>query len=476
MLELKVEFNNKEKDLLRKIQAGAEACGLEAYVIGGYVRDKILGRENKDIDVVCVGDAMLLAHSVAKQFKLRPQVHYFKNFGTAQIKLGAIEIEFVMARKESYSRDSRKPAVEPGTLKDDQLRRDFTINAMAFNLQYIENVQIVDPFDGLSDLNKGIIRTPLDPKTTFDDDPLRMMRAIRFATQLQFRIDYACLDAIQALSDRINIVSKERISDELHKIIKSPKPSLGLRLLDKCGLLDKLLPQLCALKGSQTVDNIGHKDNFIHSLQVLDNIAPNTDNLWLRYAALLHDIGKAKVKKFDPAHGWTFHGHELVSSKMMPKIFEHLKWPTQEQMPYVRKIVSLHHRPISLSKENITDSAIRRLLFDAGEELDDLMTLCEADITSKNEVKKKRYLNNFKLVRQKLVEVEAKDKIRNWQPPISGELIMQTFNIPPSVEVGKIKVAIREAILDGEIPNNYEAAYAFMIEKGKQLGLHHDSK
>lgn len=468
---MEFSFSSKEKNVLDKVKKAAEALDIPAFVIGGFVRDKILGKECKDIDIVTTGDSIELAKYTAAQFKIKPKVNYFKNFGTAQIKLGSSEIEFVTARKESYQRDSRKPHVTPGTLEDDQFRRDFTINALAIDVYCYEDKQIVDPFNGLEDLKHKIIRTPLDPYTTFDDDPLRMMRAVRFAAQLNFKIHPDCLEAITQLRQRIDIVSKERIADELHKIMMTDKPSIGLKLLDKCGILELLLPQLCALKGSQTFDNVGHKDNFIHSLQVLDNITPHTDNLWLRYCALLHDIGKAATKKYDPEHGWTFHGHEFVSGKMLPKIFAHLRFPTQDKLPYVRKIVELHHRPISLSKDNITDSAIRRLLFEAGDVLDDLMTLCEADITSKNEARRKRYLNNFKLVRKKLEEVEAKDKIRNWQPPISGHDIMDAFGLTEGKTVGLIKTAIREAILDGVIENNKEAARDFMISKGKELGL-----
>lgn len=468
---MKFSFSTSEKNILDKVQKAAEALEINAFVIGGFVRDKVMNRPSKDIDIVSTGDSLELARFTAAQFKLKPSVQYFKNFGTAQIKLGSTEIEFVTARKESYQRDSRKPKVEPGTLLDDQLRRDFTINALAINIFSYEEKNIIDPFGGLDDLRNKLIRTPLDPIKTFDDDPLRMMRAIRFAAQLGFSIDAECISAIQQLKDRINIVSKERIADEFNKIMMIDKPSVGLLLLDECGLLEILLPQLCALKGSQTYDNVGHKDNFIHSLQVLDNIAPNTQNLWLRYCALLHDIGKAVTKKYDPQSGWTFHGHEFVSGKMLPKIFKHLRLPIQDKLPYVRKIIELHHRPISLSKDNITDSAIRRLLFEAGDELDDLMTLCEADITSKNEAKKKRYINNFKLVRQKLEEVEAKDKIRNWQPPISGHQIMDTFGLKEGEVVGLIKTAIREAILDGLIDNNEEAAREFMLAKGREMGL-----
>lgn len=466
-----IKLDRLETDILFKIRQAAVQLGVEAYVIGGFVRDKILGRPSKDIDIVCVGDSIALAEAVASTFKIPPKVNFFKNFGTAQLKLGALEIEFVTARKESYLRDSRKPIVEVGTLKDDQERRDFTINALAFDVKNYNRIEIIDPFGGVSDIFHQVIRTPLDPITTYDDDPLRMMRAIRFATQLGFNIVEDSIQAITSMKDRISIVSKERIVDEFNKIMMTSKPSVGLYLLDKVGILPLLMPQLVALKGSQTIDNVGHKDNFHHSLNVLDNICPNTDNLWLRYAALLHDIGKAPTKKFDPETGWTFHGHEIVGSKMLVKLFKDLKLPTVDKLPYVRKIVSLHHRPISLTKDNITDSAIRRLLFDAGDDIDDLMTMCEADITSKNEVKKARYLNNFKLVRNRLKEVEEKDKIRNWQPPISGEIIMSTFGIEPSVIVGVIKDHIRESILDGIIPNEYEPAYELMLKIGAEHNL-----
>jgi len=471
VIDTHIVLDKVESDLLFKVRQAVIQLDMEAYVIGGFVRDKIIGRPSKDIDIVCVGDSITLAQAVANNFKIPPQVNFFKNFGTAQIKLGKIEIEFVTARKESYNRDSRKPIVENGTLKDDQERRDFTINALAFDVRKYNRIELIDPFNGVQDLKRGIIRTPLDPTTTYDDDPLRMLRAIRFATQLGFQICEESIEAISRLRDRLSIVSKERIVDELNKIMSTSKPSVGFYLLEQTGILALLMPQLVALKGSQTIDNVGHKDNFAHSLQVLDNICPHTDNIWLRYAALLHDIGKAPTKKFDPQSGWTFHGHEIVGSKMLVKLFHDLKLPTQDKLPYVRKIVSLHHRPISLTKENITDSAVRRLLFDAGEDIDDLMTLCEADITSKNEHKKARYLKNFKLVRERLKDVEEKDRIRNWQPPISGEIIMKTFNIPAGKIIGDIKDQIRESILDGIIPNEYEAAYQLMLDLGQQLGL-----
>lgn len=466
-----IHLSGYEQQLFKKLAQAAEKLRFPAYVIGGFVRDKILGRPTKDIDVVCIGDGILLAAEAARLFKPAPKVNFFKNFGTAQIKLPGMEIEFVGARKESYHPDSRKPEVSTGTLKDDQNRRDFTINALAFSLNKENFGTLIDPFDGLLDIKDKIIRTPLLPAQTFSDDPLRMLRAIRFATQLQFQIELHCFESIREQKERIRIISKERIADELNKIIMADKPSIGFDLLFRCGLLELILPQLTALAGTEYVDNKGHKDNFHHSLQVLDNIAPNTKNPWLRWAALLHDIGKAPVKKFERGHGWTFHGHEVVSAKMIPKIFNNLRLPLGDKMEYVRKIISLHHRPISLTKENITDSAIRRLLFDAGDDIDDLMTLCNADITSKNKEKVKRYSANFDMVKERLREVEAKDQIRNWQPPVTGEEIMKAFNLPPSREVGMIKTAIREAILDGLIPNEHEAARTFMMEKAASLGI-----
>ena len=466
-----IDCTEKELFILNKIAAAAESLGVPCYLIGGFVRDKLLGRATKDVDIVCVGDGIVLAEKVAQQFKPRPEVHFFKNFGTAQIKIEDLEVEFVGARKESYSYDSRKPAVEMGTLEDDQNRRDFTINALAINLNKAHFGELIDPFSGINDLGSKIIQTPMAPDRTFSDDPLRMMRAIRFAAQLGFSIEEKTFASIKENAGRIQIVSGERIADELNKILLCAKPSIGFDLLYKSGLLKIIFPQMVDLAGAEYIDGMGHKDNFYHTLQVLDNISEHTDDLWLRWAAVLHDIAKPATKKFEEGHGWTFHGHEVVGGRMVPKIFAQLKLPLHDKMKFVRKMVELHLRPISLTKENITDSAIRRLLFDAGEDFDALMMLCHADITSRNKQKVKRFQQNFEMVRRRSAEVEEQDHLRNWQPPISGEVIMETFKIGPSRAVGDIKNAIREAILDGVIPNEYEAAHCFMLEKAKELGI-----
>lgn len=445
--------------------------GVKAFVIGGYVRDCFLQRSSKDIDIVVQGSGVAIAEKVAAY--LNVPVSVFKTFGTAMLRCDELKVEFVGARRESYSSDSRKPVVENGTIEDDQRRRDFTINALAFSLQKEDYGTLVDPFNGVSDLQHGLLRTPLDPDITYSDDPLRMIRAIRFSTQLGFTIVPDSLEAIRRNRERLHrpVVSLERISDELMKIMVAPVPSKGFYLLENTGLLELIIPQLTKLKGVEIVEGRGHKDNFEHTMEVLDNVAAKSDNIWLRWAALLHDIAKPATKHYDPVTGWSFHGHEFLGAKMIPPIFQHLRLPLHEKMRYVQKLVRLHLRPIVLSLEEVTDSAVRRLLFDAGDDIDDLMLLCEADITSKNEQTVRRHLRNFEIVREKLVEVEAKDAIRNFQPPVTGEMIMKRYNIPPSREVGIIKDAIKDAILDGVIHNNYEEACKLMEEKAAELGL-----
>lgn len=461
-----------EPEIFTYIQRAAEAQNVETYVIGGYVRDCLLDRGRpKDVDIVCVGSGIELAQAVAQELPRQPKVQVFKNFGTAMLRHGDWEVEFVGARKESYRADSRKPIVENGTLEDDQQRRDFTINALALGLNKQNFGELLDPFDGVQDLKEGIIRTPLDPDRTYSDDPLRMMRAIRFATQLGFDIEYESYEALGRNAHRLKIISQERITDEVNKIMEAQRPSVGWRLLEETGLLTEFFPVLLTLKGVEDVDGQTHKDNFYHTLQVTDNLAQNSDKLWLRWAALLHDIGKPVVKRYDKKLGWTFHSHEFVGSKMVPKIFRKLKLPMNEKMKYVQKLVKMSSRPTALSGKEVTDSAVRRLLFDAGEDVEDLMLLCEADMTTQYEWKRKKFLKNYQVVRQKLKEVEERDRIVNFEPPISGQDIMETFGVPPGRIIGDIKSAIKEAILEGTIKNDRDEAWNMMIELAAKQGL-----
>lgn len=473
MIELTQEDLRKclDKPIFRQISQVADRLELECYVVGGYVRDLFLQRPSKDIDVVVVGSGIRMAEALAEKLGKGAHVSVFRNFGTAQLKWRDTEVEFVGARRESYTHDSRKPVVEDGTLEDDQNRRDFTINALAICLNQERYGELVDPFGGLDDLREKNIRTPLNPDVTFSDDPLRMMRAIRFATQLKFYIDDDTFESLCRMKDRIAIISRERIADELNKILLSPQPSRGFIDLERSGLLELIFPELAALQGVETKNGRAHKDNFYHTLEVVDNVARTSDNLWLRWAALLHDIGKPVTKRWDPRAGWTFHNHNYVGEKMIPSLFRKMKLPMNEKMKYVQKLVGLHMRPIVIADEEVTDSAVRRLLFEAGDDIDDLMVLCEADITSKNFERKRRFLDNFRLVRQKLKDLEERDRIRNFQPPVDGEEIMRTFHLPPCAQVGQLKSAIKDAILDGIIPNEHEAARTYMMQKAKEMGL-----
>lgn len=458
-------------DIFKILSQAAEEMNVRCCIVGGYVRDIFLGRASKDIDVVTVGSGVDLAGQVAAKLGSKCQVVVFRNFGTAQIKYHQTEIEFVGARRESYRHDSRKPVVENGTLEDDQIRRDFTVNAMAISLNRDDYGELIDPFDGLKDLEKRLLRTPADPEITFSDDPLRMMRAIRFATVLDFHIHPVTFNAIYKNRERISIVSGERIIEEMNKMMMAPRPSTGFSLMDETGLLPLILPELCALKGVETREGRGHKDNFQHTLMVLDNVAAMSDNLYLRWAAVFHDIAKPQCKRWDPRLGWTFHNHNFLGEKMIPRIFRRLKLPMNEKMKYVQKMVSLHMRPIALIEDTVTDSAVRRLLFDAGDDIEDLMILCQADITSKNQEKVHRYMANYQEVRQKMKDLEERDRIRNMQPPITGDIIMQVFELTPCRVIGEIKDAIKDAILEGEIPNEYGAAYRLMLKLAAEKGL-----
>ena len=465
------EIKTYEKEILHIIGAEAASLGYPAYIVGGYVRDRLLARPSKDLDVVCLGSGIELAEAVAMQLRPKPRVTVYKRFGTAMLKHEDLEIEFVGARKESYRLDSRKPTVEEGSLQDDQNRRDFTINALAVSVNENDFGTLIDPFNGIEHLSQRKIITPLEPGKTFSDDPLRMMRAIRFANQLGFEIDPITIASIKKHAKRLRIVSMERIMVELNKIIMTPTPSIGFKLLFDTGLLDEFFPEMVKLQGVDIRDGKGHKDNFYHTLEVLDNICKNTNDLWLRWAAIMHDIAKPPTKRFEPSIGWTFHGHDGLGAAMVPRIFRKLKLPLDSKMKFVQKMVKLHLRPISLTKENITDAAVRKLLFEAGDDIDDLMTLCEADITSKNPKKVKRYLENYVFVKQRMKEVEQKDHIRNWQPPISGDEIMQIFSLKPSREVGILKSSIKDAILEGIIPNDRDEAYRYLLNKAAELGL-----
>ena len=464
-------INKLNSELFHRLTETADALGIECYLVGGYVRDLMLERATNDIDVVVVGSGISMAEAFCKRLGRGAHLSVFRNFGTAQVKWHDQEVEFVGARKESYSHDSRKPIVEDGTLEDDQNRRDFTINAMAVCLNSARLGELVDPFDGVLDLQDGIIATPLDPDITFSDDPLRMMRGVRFATQLRFQIEEETFAALERNRERIRIISQERIIDELNKIMRAPAPSIGFVELHRCGLLELILPEVARLDCVETRNGRSHKNNFYHTLEVLDTVARHSDNLYLRWAALLHDIGKPRSKRWEPPVGWTFHNHNYLGEKMIAPLFRRLKLPLDERMKYVAKLVGLHMRPIAIADDIVTDSAVRRLLFEAGDDIDDLMTLCEADITSKNEQRKKNFLENFRIVRQKLVDIEEKDRIRNFQPPVDGDEIMRLFNLKPCREIGTLKTALKDAILDGKVPNEHEAALTFVLHKAAQMGL-----